>query len=145
MVTLEPESSGTMVLRLYIAGDTIKSRQTISNLKDICNKYLPGKCDVEVIDLSKHPDLAVGKNISALPTLIKELPKPMRTLVGDLASKEKVLVALDIKHTSEAKKPAGKPITAEELKAENEKLLADIARLRSENDHLRRMLRNRAE
>jgi len=145
MVTLSPESSDNMVLRLYIAGDTFKSRQTIANLKDICSKHLLGKCSVEVIDLEKHPDLAIGQNISAVPTLIKELPLPVRTLVGDLASKEKVLVALDIKHVNEEKNPRGKELTAEDLKVENEKLLADNARLKAENDHLRKMLRKKVE
>ena len=141
MAVLKDESPGIMVLRLYIAGDTLKSRLTIANLKELCKKHLHGECDIEVIDLSKHPDMAIDKNISALPTLIKELPIPVRTLVGDLASKEKVLVALDIKHVNEEKEPAGKEMNLEDLKSENEKLLEEISRLKAENSNLRKMLR----
>jgi circadian clock protein KaiB len=134
-------SPEVMVLRLYVAGDTLKSRLTIANLKDICQKNLKGKCNVEIIDLNNHPDIAVDKNISAIPTLIKELPQPVRTIIGDLASKEKVLVALDIEHFKEEMKPHAKIKSAEDLKTVNEKLMEEVARLKAENDNLRRMLR----
>ena len=136
-------SPEVMVLRLYVAGDTLKSRLTIANLKDICQKNLKGKCNVEIIDLNNHPDIAVDKNISALPTLIKELPVPVRTIIGDLASKEKVLVALDIEHLKEEMKPQTKIKSVEDLKTDNEKLRDEVARLKAENDNLRRMLRKK--
>ena len=137
------KSPEVMVLRLYVAGDTLKSRLTIANLKDICQKNLKGKCNVEIIDLNRHPDIAVDKNISALPTLIKELPVPVRTIIGDLASKEKVLVALDIEHLKEEMKPQTKIKNVEDLKTDNEKLRDEVARLKAENDNLRRMLRKK--
>jgi circadian clock protein KaiB len=137
------KSPEVMVLRLYVAGDTLKSRLTIANLKDICQKNLKGKCNVEIIDLNRHPDIAVDKNISALPTLIKELPVPVRTIIGDLASKEKVLVALDIEHLKEEMKPQTKIKSVEDLKTDNEKLRDEVARLKAENDNLRRMLRKK--
>jgi circadian clock protein KaiB len=136
-----PESPDITVLRLYVAGDTLKSRLTIENLKDICRKHLHGQCNLEVIDLKKHPDQAIKKNISALPTLIKELPLPVRTMIGDLASKEKVLVALDIKRVGEEKTPRGKAKSAEELRVEYEELLKEYARLKADNDNLRLLLR----
>ena len=137
------KSPEVMVLRLYVAGDTLKSRLTIANLKDICQKNLKGKCNVEIVDLDRHPDIAVDKNISALPTLIKELPVPVRTIIGDLASKEKVLVALDIEHLKEEMKPQTKIKSVEDLKTDNEKLRDEVARLKAENDNLRRMLRKK--
>jgi circadian clock protein KaiB len=135
------KSHDITVLRLYVAGDTLKSRLAIANLKSICGKYLKDKCDVDIIDLSKHPDMAVDKNISAIPTLIKELPIPVRTLIGDLASKEDVLIALDIKHIKGEKAPKAEINNISDLKTENKKLMDEVARLRVENDHLRRMLR----
>jgi circadian clock protein KaiB len=83
-------------LRLYIAGETPRSRLAIENLKTICYEHLTGLCHVEVIDLKKHPELAMSKQITAIPTLIKELPLPVRTIIGDLSQTEKVLVGLDI-------------------------------------------------
>jgi len=132
------KSAGKMVLRLYVAGDTLKSRMTIANLKDICNNELNGNCDVEVVDLAKRPDLAIENNISALPTLIKEVPQPVRTLIGDLVSKEKVLVALDIKKVGqEDNGHHGAKNTLTDLA----ELLRENARLKAENAQLRRLLR----
>ncbi len=141
MVELKPTSPETVVLKLYIAGDTLKSRITIGNLKEICQKDLQGRCHVEVIDLSKHPDMAVKHNISALPTLTKELPLPVRTLIGNLASRERVLIALDIKKADEERPPASHSINVSEHKTDHEKLLEENARLKAENASLRKMLR----
>jgi circadian clock protein KaiB len=135
------KSPDITVLRLYVAGDTLKSRLAVANLRGICEKYLKGHCDVDIIDISKHPDMAIDKNISAIPTLIKELPMPVRTLIGDLASKEDVLIALDIKHVKGEKAPKTEVNNLADLKTENEKLMDEVAKLRAENDHLRRMLR----
>lgn len=143
MVKLEPKISETVVLKLYIAGDTLKSRITIANLKDICQNNLKSRCHIEVVDLTKHPDVAITNNISALPTLIKELPLPVRTLIGDLASKEKVLVALDIKTADAEKKPAGKVENIRRHGTEYEKLLDENTRLKAENNNLRKMLRKK--
>jgi circadian clock protein KaiB len=83
-------------LRLYISGETPKAKLALDNIKDICFEYLGGLCHIVVIDLSRHPEMASRKQIVAIPTLIKELPLPMRTLIGVLSDKEKVLVGLDI-------------------------------------------------
>ncbi|MBT3368811.1 MAG: thiol-disulfide isomerase [Nitrospina sp.] len=85
------------VLRLFVTGTTLKSIRAISNIKAICNEYLEGRFELEVIDLYQYPKLAKGEQIIALPTLIKKLPLPIRKLVGDLSDKEKVLFGLDIK------------------------------------------------
>ncbi len=130
----------TMVLKLYIAGDTLKSRITIANLKEICQNDLKGRCQIEVIDLSKHPEMAINYNISVLPTLTKELPTPVRTLIGDLASRERVLIALDVKKASEEKPRQTRQKTGEH-EMDYEKLFEENARLKAENANLRKMLR----
>ena len=83
-------------LRLYVAGETQKSRDAIENLNRICEEYLQGRYHIEVIDLIKNPQLAAGEQIFAVPTLVRNLPEPIRKIIGDLSAKEKVLVGLDI-------------------------------------------------
>jgi circadian clock protein KaiB len=83
-------------MRLYVAGETERSRHAIDNLKDICDIYLKDRCHIEVIDLRTHPEIAAKKEIFAIPTLVKELPPPVRKVIGDLHAIEKVLVGLDI-------------------------------------------------
>jgi circadian clock protein KaiB len=84
-------------LRLYVAGQTRKSAAALSNLKKYCEQHLAGKYIIEIIDLLKHPQLAERDQIVAIPTLIKKVPLPVRKIIGDLSSQEKVLVGLDIK------------------------------------------------
>ena len=83
-------------LRLYIAGQTTKSIMALSNLKRICDDELDGHYQVEVIDLMKNPELARGDQVVAIPTLVRKLPEPVKRLIGDLSSTEKVLVALEM-------------------------------------------------
>jgi circadian clock protein KaiB len=84
-------------LRLYVAGQTPKSIAAISNLKKICEQHLPGRYDIEIIDLMKDPALAKRHQIVAIPTLIRQLPEPLKRIIGDLSNTEKVLVGLDIR------------------------------------------------
>jgi len=86
-------------LRLYVAGQTPKSIAAIANLKKICEQYLSGRYDIEVIDLLKNPALAQRHQIVAIPTLIRQLPEPLKRIIGDLSNSEKVLVGLDIQPT----------------------------------------------
>jgi circadian clock protein KaiB len=90
-------SKETMLLRLYIAGQTPKSLAAISNLKTICSEYLGGRYEVEVIDLLKNPALARDHQILAIPTLVRQVPVPLRKIIGDLSDTEQVLVGLDIR------------------------------------------------
>ena len=83
-------------LILYVAGQTPKSLAAIANLERICAEHLPGQYDVEVIDLRKNPKLAREHSIVAIPTLVRELPVPLRKLIGDLSDTHKVLVNLKI-------------------------------------------------
>ena len=87
----------TWRLRLYVAGQTPKSLTAFSNLKRFCEENLPGRYDIEVVDLLQHPQLAEGDQIVAIPTLVRKLPEPMKRIIGDLSSVEKTLVGLDLK------------------------------------------------
>lgn len=83
-------------LVLYIAGQTPKSVSAIENLERICAEHLPGRYRIEVVDLRKAPQLAREHNIIAIPTLVRELPTPIRKIIGDLSDSEKVLVHLKV-------------------------------------------------
>ncbi|MGX9391923.1 circadian clock KaiB family protein [Nitrobacteraceae bacterium UC4446_H13] len=83
-------------LILYVAGQTPKSVAAITNLERICAEHLPGQYTVEVIDLRQNPKLAREHSIVAIPTLVRELPVPLRKLIGDLSDTHKVLVNLKI-------------------------------------------------
>ncbi|WP_262967158.1 circadian clock KaiB family protein [Methylobacter psychrophilus] len=88
------------LLKLYVAGQTPKTVTTFANLKMICEEYLQGNYQIEVIDLLINPILAKDDQILALPTLVRKLPEPMRTIIGDLSNRERVLVGLDIRPIS---------------------------------------------
>lgn len=84
------------VLRLYVSGATPRSAEAIANLSEICEEHLKGRFDLQVIDIYQQPELASERQIVAVPTLIKQLPLPLRRLVGDLSKQERVLVGLDL-------------------------------------------------
>jgi circadian clock protein KaiB len=85
------------ILRLYITGQTPRSLQSIENLRVLCEKYLKGKFDLEVIDICQQPALAAEGQIIAAPTLIKTMPLPLRRLVGDFSDQKRVVLGLDLK------------------------------------------------
>ncbi len=84
------------ILKLFVAGATPKSLKAIENIKRMCDEYLPGRYELEVIDVYQQPGLIVGEQIVAAPTLIKKLPEPIRRLVGDFSNEAKVLLGLDL-------------------------------------------------
>ncbi len=84
-------------LRLYVAGVTPKSVEAFANLKKICEEHLAGKYHIEVIDLLENPRLARGDQILAIPTLVRQLPPPIKKIIGDLSDTERVLVGLNLK------------------------------------------------
>jgi circadian clock protein KaiB len=84
-------------LRLYVAGQTPRSLAAVSNLKKICEEHLVGRYNIEVVDLVKHPQLAAGDQILAIPTLVRKLPQPLRKIVGDLRDTERTLVGLQLR------------------------------------------------
>ena len=83
-------------LRLYVAGQTPKSVTALANLKRICDEHMHGEYAVEVIDLMENPQLARRDQIVAIPTLVRELPSPLKWIIGDLSNTERVLVGLDV-------------------------------------------------
>jgi circadian clock protein KaiB len=84
------------VLRLYVTGMTQRSERAVRNLQGICDEYLKGRYDLEVIDIYQQPVLAKGEQIIAAPTLIKKLPLPMRRIIGDMSNRDRVLLGLDL-------------------------------------------------
>ncbi len=90
-------STATYELRLYVAGETTKSLAAFANLKRICETHLAGQYFIEVIDLTKSPQLAAGDQIIAVPTLVRRLPEPIKKIIGDLSNEERVLVGLDVR------------------------------------------------
>jgi len=96
-LTMSESDKNKYVLRLYITGTTSRSVLALTNLKKICEEYLEGRYELEVIDLYKMPSLARDEQIIAAPTLIKKIPLPFRRIIGDMSNIEKVLLGLDLK------------------------------------------------
>jgi circadian clock protein KaiB len=95
--SLEGRPPAQYVLHLYVTGMTPRSASAIENLKQICEQHLDGHYTLEVTDIYQHPQLARDEQIIAAPTLIKELPLPLRRIIGDLSNHEKVLFGLDLR------------------------------------------------
>jgi len=85
-------------LWLYIAGSTPRSTSAILNLMKICNKYLEGRYQLQIVDVFQHPEVAREEQIVATPTLVRKFPQPRRVLVGDLSDTARVLAGLDIEN-----------------------------------------------
>ena len=83
-------------LRLYIMGTSPRSQTAIKNLKNLCENELKGQYELTIIDVLERPQLAENEKIMATPTLIKDLPPPLRRVIGDLSDKEKVIMGLDV-------------------------------------------------
>ena len=92
----QPPLAERYVLRLYVTGMTSRSSRAVDNLKTICDEYLEGRYDLEVIDIYQQPVLTKGEQIVAAPTLIKKLPLPMRRIIGDMSNRDRVLLGLDL-------------------------------------------------
>jgi circadian clock protein KaiB len=99
---LTTDPAEVFALRLYIAGLSPKCVRAIDNLKHVCEEHLAGRYSIEVIDLLEKPQLARGDEIVAVPTLVRQLPQPIRRIIGDLSDTEKVLVGLQLRQRSEA-------------------------------------------
>lgn len=84
-------------LRLYVAGQTPRSLAALANLSRLCEQHLAGRYRIEIVDLLQNPQLAAGDEIVAIPTLVRKLPEPVRKIIGDLSSTERVLVGLQLR------------------------------------------------
>jgi circadian clock protein KaiB len=106
---IEPTSPGQSdqkyMLKLYVTGSSARAEQAIENLRRICEQDLNGRYELEIIDVLEHPELAEEARILATPTLIKQLPPPLRRVIGDLSDKDKVLLGLEVRPGSRASGP----------------------------------------
>ena len=84
-------------LRLYVVDSSPKSQTAFANLKQFCDTHLKGLYRITVVDLLKQPQLAKGDQILAIPTVVRQLPKPVRTIIGNLSNIENLLVGLDLR------------------------------------------------
>ncbi len=91
---------GKYVLRLYVSGMTPKSRNAIENVKKICDGHLEGRYELDIIDIYQQPIYAREGQIVAAPTLVKELPPPLRKFIGDMSHTERILAGLDLRKKS---------------------------------------------
>lgn len=89
------------LLKIYVTGQNPRSRRAIDNLRRICESELSGQYEMHVIDVLDRPQLAEDEKILATPTVVKELPVPMRRIIGDLSDAEKVLLGLDLQSCQE--------------------------------------------
>jgi circadian clock protein KaiB len=94
-----PVRRARYIFRLYVTGSTTRSLRAVYNLRKLCEEYLKDDYDLEVIDIYKNPDAAREAQIIAAPTLVKQLPQPLRRFIGDLSNTKKLLIALDISET----------------------------------------------
>lgn len=94
---LTPLGPSLWQLRLYVTDASPKSLAAFDNLKRFCKTHLKARYRITVIDLLKHPQLAKGDQILAVPTVVRRLPKPVRTLIGTLSDVDRVLVGLDLR------------------------------------------------
>jgi circadian clock protein KaiB len=84
-------------LKLYVTGSSPRTIRAVENLRRICEQELDGRYQLEIIDVLEHPQVAEDEKILATPTLIKQLPPPLRRVIGDLSDKDKVLLGLEVR------------------------------------------------
>jgi circadian clock protein KaiB len=93
---LKRSATARYLLRLYVVGNSSRTEAVINNLRDLCETRLKGRYELEVVDISKNPQLAISEQIIAIPTLVKILPLPIRRIIGDLSKPQQVVVGLDL-------------------------------------------------
>ncbi|MDB6056654.1 MAG: circadian clock KaiB domain protein [Verrucomicrobiales bacterium] len=97
LTALNEAVDGKYCLRLYVTGTTPRSVRAITNIKRICETHLKGNYTLEVVDIYQQPVLAKGEQIIAAPTLIKQLPLPLRRFIGDMTDSNRILLGLDLR------------------------------------------------
>lgn len=104
-----PTSSASQrfLLKLYVAGRSTRAEAAIANLQQLCEDELRGQYELEIIDVLERPDLAEDARILATPTLIKQLPPPLRRVIGDLSDREKLLLGLEVRSTGSSSTASG--------------------------------------
>lgn len=96
-IALEDVGKGNYILRLYVSGMTPNSIRAIENIRKICAEHLEGRYQLEIIDIYQQPIFAKEGQIVAAPTLVKQLPPPLRKFIGDMSQTEKILLGLDLR------------------------------------------------
>lgn len=96
-LAVKKDDRGRYVLRLFISGMTPNSRKAIENVKKICEEHLKGSYELEIVDIYQQPIFAKEGQIVAAPTLVKELPPPLRKFIGDMSQTERILLGLDLR------------------------------------------------
>ncbi len=95
-----PEEDGQhahYVLRLYVTGTTRHSLRAVVNIRRICEEYLHGRYELEIVDITRDPLLTAREQVVAAPTLIRTLPLPLRRFIGDLSQTDRILHGLDVR------------------------------------------------
>ena len=95
------EDLNRYILKLYVTGQSPRAQRAIANLRRLCKEELDGCYEIEIIDVLEHPELAETDRILATPTLIKQLPPPLRRVIGDLSNRDKVLLGLNVQPRGE--------------------------------------------
>ena len=92
---LEPRGERVM-LRLFVAGDEPNSKLAKENLERLCEAHLKGICNIEVVDVLEHFDIAIENSVLVTPALIVAAPPPRVTIYGNLSDTTKVMAALGL-------------------------------------------------
>jgi len=82
--------------RLYVAGDSLNSAQATANLEALCLEYLPGRHEIEIVDVFLEPQRALAEDIRMTPTLLRVSPRPPRRIIGTLSQTQRVLDTLGL-------------------------------------------------
>jgi circadian clock protein KaiB len=93
---LEAGNGASYTLKLYVTGSTPRSVRAIENIQRICEEHLKGRYRLEIVDIYQQPELAEREQLVVAPTLVKQLPLPLRTFIGDLSQTERILIGLDV-------------------------------------------------
>ena len=83
-------------LTLFVSGASPTSTRAVRRLRDLCDRHFPSGYDLEIVDIYQQPEVVASRGLLAVPTLIKELPLPVRVLIGDFTDEPRVLAALGL-------------------------------------------------
>src|SRR5206468_8296861 len=103
------DSLSKYILTLYVTGTSPRTKIAIENLDRICKQELEGRYELEIVDVLENPQRAEDERILATPTLIKQLPLPLRRVIGDLSDKEKVLLGPEVRPAPFSPSPTARP------------------------------------
>ena len=89
-------SQEMFTFRLYVSGKVPNSLQAIANLTALCETHLPGRHEIEIVDVFLDPKRALAESIFMTPTLVSVSPFPGRKIVGNLSQTEPILQILGL-------------------------------------------------